>query len=110
VADGDHDADTLAARLQRAAEGVLQLKLITNRGVKVWPSGFPETFCTDHWRCRFVGTDVDVRAAKPHYLTVDRASVPHLLQRLHDAGIDVVKTENLYLFDGERGFSLGQGE
>ena len=30
-------------------------KMITNRGVKVWPEGFPETFCTDHWRCRFVG-------------------------------------------------------
>jgi isocitrate dehydrogenase len=29
---------------------------------------------------------------------------------MHDAGVDVVKTENLYLFDGERGFSLGQGE
>ena len=110
VADGDNDADTLAAKLQKAAEGVLQLKLITNRGVKVWPGGFPETFCTDHWRCRFVGTDVDVKAPKAQYLPVDRAMVPTLLQRLHDAGIDVVKTENLYLFDGERGFSLGQGE
>lgn len=110
VADGQNDANTLAARLQQAAEGVLQLKLITNRGVKVWPGGFPETFCTDHWRCRFVGTDVDVTAAKAQYRPVDKGSVPTLLQRLHDAGIDVVKTENLYLFDGERGFSLGQGE
>jgi isocitrate dehydrogenase len=110
VADADNDANGLAAKLQKAAAGVLQLKLITNRGVKVWPGGFPETFCTDHWRCRFVGTDVDVKAPKAQYLPVDRATVPTLLQRLHDAGIDVVKTENLYLFDGERGFSLGQGE
>ena len=110
VADGSNDADTLAAKLQKAAEGVLQLKLITNRGVKVWPGGFPETFCTDHWRCRFVGTDVDVKAPKAQYRPIDRSLVPALLQRLHDAGIDVVKTENLYLFDGERGFSLGQGE
>ncbi len=24
--------------------------------------------------------------------------------------IDVIKTENLYYFDGERGYSLGQGQ
>ncbi|MCB0790079.1 MAG: hypothetical protein KDB75_12290, partial [Flavobacteriales bacterium] len=33
-----------------------------------------------------------------------------LLNALHGAGVEVVKTEHLYLFDGERGFSLGQGE
>jgi isocitrate dehydrogenase len=32
------------------------------------------------------------------------------LRSLGDAGVDVIKTENLYLFDGVRGFSLGQGE
>jgi isocitrate dehydrogenase len=110
LADGVRDADALAARLKAAAQGVLQLKLITNRGVKVWPGGFPETFCTDHWRCRFVGLDVDVHAPTAQYLPVETGAVPALLQRLHDAGIDVVKTENLYLFDGARGFSLGQGE
>ena len=31
--------------------------MITNRGVKVYPDGMPETFCTDHWRCRFVRVD-----------------------------------------------------
>ncbi len=110
VSEANADADALAHRLQRAADGLLQLKLITNRGVKVWPGGFPETFCTDHWRCRFVGTDVDVKAPKAHYLAIDKANIPALMQRMHDAGVDVVKTENLYLFDGERGFSLGQGE
>ena len=110
VNEATHDADELALRLQQAADGLLQLKLITNRGVKVWPGGFPETFCTDHWRCRFVGTDVDVKASKAHYLPIDKATIPALMQRMHDAGVDVVKTENLYLFDGERGFSLGQGE
>jgi len=29
---------------------------------------------------------------------------------LNHAGFDVIKTENLYEFDGKRGFSLGQGE
>jgi isocitrate dehydrogenase len=33
-----------------------------------------------------------------------------LLSRLHQAGFDFIKTEHLYAFDGERGYSLGQGE
>jgi isocitrate dehydrogenase len=110
VATSIHTAEHLAEKLKKASQGTLQLKLITNRGVKVWPDGFPETFCTDHWRCRFVSPDVDVKAAKAHYLSIERSAVPKLLQQLHDSGIDVVKTENLYLFNGERGFSLGQGE
>ncbi len=104
------DADALAAILQAASNGVLQLKLITNRGVKVWPGGFPETFCTDHWRCRFVHPSVDISTGTAHYAVVDSAAVAALLNNLDRAGVDVIKTENLYLFDGDRGFSLGQGE
>lgn len=97
------DADALATRLQDAIGGQLHLKLITNRGVKVYPNGFPETFCTDHWRCRFVGQAGTYAPLEYERLLAATAS-------LHRAGIEVVKTENLYLFDGERGFSLGQGE
>ena len=28
--------------------------MISNRGVKVWPGGHAETFCSDHWRCRYL--------------------------------------------------------
>ncbi|TDB68820.1 NADP-dependent isocitrate dehydrogenase [Arundinibacter roseus] len=81
----------------------LQLKMITNRGVRVFPDGIPETFCTDHWRCRFVsknGPDAPV----------DRAATLAMLAMLHEQGFDTIKTENLYLFDGQPGFSLVQGE
>ena len=27
---------------------------LSNRGTKVYPNGFDETFCTDHWRARFM--------------------------------------------------------
>jgi isocitrate dehydrogenase len=110
VCDPDTSPDALAGRLRRATDGVLQLKLITNRGVKVWPEGFPETFCTDHWRCRFVAPAVDVADARATYTTIPAQHIVTALQRLGDAGIEVIKTENLYLFDGVRGFSLGQGE
>jgi len=33
-----------------------------------------------------------------------------LLGRIADAGYDAIKTENLYTFDGEIGFTLSQGE
>lgn len=110
VCDPDSSPDVLAERLRTASHGMLQLKLITNRGVKVWPEGFPETFCTDHWRCRFVGPDVNIADNKATYMPIEQRQIVQMLHLLTEAGIDVIKTENLYLFDHVRGFSLGQGE
>ena len=92
--------DVLGRRLEDVGADGLRLKLITNRGVKVYPDGLPETFWTDHWRCRYVATG---EAATP-------AQVVALQGRLVEAGLDVIKTENLYTFDGERAYSLAQGE
>jgi isocitrate dehydrogenase len=110
VSDAERTPDQLAEALRAAAGDTMRLKLITNRGVKVWPEGFSETFCTDHWRCRFVGPNSPVSDAKATYDVIERGRVLALLTALERAGIDTVKTENLYLFDGVRGFSLGQGE
>ena len=101
--------DALGQRLTALAGPELQLKLITNRGVKVYPDGHPETTCTDHWRCRFVVAGTDVKTTTD-FLPVSFGALLRLQQVLTDAGLQVVKTENLYLFDGQRGFSLGQGE
>ena len=48
----DGTADQLAESLRRLGGG-LALTLISDRGVKVWPDGLPETYVTGHWRCRF---------------------------------------------------------
>ncbi|WP_299894573.1 NADP-dependent isocitrate dehydrogenase [uncultured Aquimarina sp.] len=88
----------------------LKLKMITNRGVKVYPNGMEETYCTDHWRCRFVAYDSDIKKAIPSYNCIDQEQIIALLSKLNNQGFDVIKTENLYEFDGKRGFSLGQGE
>lgn len=108
VDDASISADDLGAKLQALAGDTMKLKMITNRGVKVFPDGLPETFCTDHWRCRFVHKEnpKDVNQMK----TVSRASVPELISNLVSNEVDVVKTENLYYFDGKLAFSLGQGE
>lgn len=88
----------------------MKLKMITNRGVKVYPSGNPETFCTDHWRCRFVSDQAFTNPKEPLYLPLDAKQIIELQRVLNEAGFDIIKTENLYEFDGNRGFSLGQGE
>ena len=110
ICDEISSPQDLARRLEKAAQGMLKLKMISNRGVKVWPDGFPETFCTDHWRCRFIGPDAVVKDGVASYKTIGHRQIHQLLHALNDAHLETIKTENLYLFDGERGFSLGQGE
>jgi isocitrate dehydrogenase len=95
----DATADDLAATLQAAA-GSLALDMISNRGQSVWPGGAPETLLTDHWRCRVLAADGGAVTARD---TVE------LQGRIVDAGLDVVKTDGLFTFDGEPGFSKGQG-
>jgi isocitrate dehydrogenase len=102
-ADGDRDPDRLGHALEEAvSQSPLKLKMITNRGCKVYPGGLPETFWTDHWRCRFVPRKKDDG--------VDFDEVLELQRVLNRARFDIIKTENLYNFAGERGYSLGQGE
>ncbi|MEM8739691.1 MAG: NADP-dependent isocitrate dehydrogenase [Planctomycetota bacterium] len=106
----DRDPEQLAGFLDEATRGsAMVLTMVTNRGVKVWPEGFDETFCTDHWRCRFRPRALDGEGFDPE-ATVTHAQVIHLLTRLSRFGLDFVKTEHLCGFDGKPGYSLGQGE
>jgi isocitrate dehydrogenase len=94
--------DDLAALLKASATAGLALKMITNRGVKVWPNGHPETLCTDHWRCRFQARETGAEIA--------HSQIVSLLCALDAAGFDFIKMENLYNFDGKPGYALGQGQ
>jgi isocitrate dehydrogenase len=96
---GGLNADELGQKLNSMKTANSQLSMITNRGIKVWPEGFKETFCTDHWRCRF----------KPESDQMSKTDILDLLSTAEKAGIDVIKTENLYSFDGKRAYSLAQG-
>lgn len=80
----------------------LVLQMVSNRGAKVWPDGFKETFCTDHWRARFKCPD--------NVKSLPYSAVLDLMHRLVDAGLYVIKTENLYFFDGEPGYTRAQGQ
>jgi len=98
----DRNPDAIGERLALTNGDGLRLKLITNRGVKVYPGGLDETFCTDHWRCRFVATDDENGCT--------HSQISSLMLRVANAGFDFIKTEHLYTFGGERGYSLAQGE
>ena len=98
---GGSDANHLAELLSKLNFAGLSLNMITNRGIKVWPAGFKETFCTDHWRCRFKSDDDK---------TINKLFLIEVLTSIVKEGLEVIKTENLYNFDGKRGYSLAQGQ
>ncbi len=100
--EADRSPEVLGETLSKASDDRIKLTMITNRGLKVWPKGAPETFCTDHWRCRFEGA-TDAVQLKPQ-------DIVDAQQRVLQNGFDIIKTENLYTFDGVPGYSLGQGQ
>ena len=97
----DGKADDLAAMVQPCLTENLELKIISNRGVKVWPDGAAETFCTDNWRLRFEG-----KGGQP----VKTSEVVQLLSNLNEADMNFTNALMLHSFDGERGYTKAQGE
>lgn len=95
------NANELAQMVQKINLEHVQLTMITNRGIKVWPEGFEETFCTDHWRCRFKPTSGT---------TISSADILTLMNHALQQGVEIIKTENLYAFEGVAAYSLGQGQ
>jgi isocitrate dehydrogenase len=96
------DANALGALISSINTAVFRLKMISNRGAKVWPNGNEETFCTDHWRCRFTTGDDHTFATHEDLIALFNAALK--------ANVDFIKSENLYLFDGVAGFTRAQGE
>lgn len=96
------DIDALASMIQQFSVDGLHLKNITSKGLKIWPNPVAGQQYIDHWCCRFMNESADA--------TVHHQQIAGLLQQMADAGVDFIKTEHLYHFDGQRGYSLAQGE
>jgi isocitrate dehydrogenase len=99
VQRGDLSPDEMGVFMQGFNGGGLKLALLSNRGVKVWPGGNEATSLIDHWRCRFY-------ADSP----VTQNEILGLMQRAWDGGAYWNHVELLQNFDGERAYSLAQGE
>jgi len=94
-------ANDLGAAMEGVAGSNLKLIMIDSRGTKVYPGGFPETITGDTWRCRFMPTgDSGMQSSQ----------IIDLLGRIQGSGVDFIKIESLYNFDGQPGYSLGQGQ
>ncbi len=97
----DAPMDKLAGELKSASNS-LKLSSIDSRGLLVWPEATTLQEKGDHYRCRFVAAN-------------DTAPVTHdqiinLLQSIQKAGLDFIKTENLYTFNGTRAYTVAQGQ
>lgn len=95
-------ADELGHSLEAIVEGSsVHLKMISNRGTKVYPSIGAITDNVDQWRCRFIVNDAQA--------DLPNAAVLDLLQRVSDQH-RWVHVEVLQEFDGKETFTKSQGE
>jgi isocitrate dehydrogenase len=94
--------EELFERLNCVDSPSFALKMISNRGVRVWPGGLEETHCSDSWRCRYI--------AQTPGRVVSHKEVVDLLGLLAGAGLDFTHTEALCTFDGVGGYTLSQDE
>jgi len=94
--------DELGKSLEAISEqSVLRLKMISNRGTKVYPSIGGMTDCVDHWRCRFVVRD--------GVAVLEDAGLLELVAKIA-AKYRWMHIEKLEELDGEAGYTRAQGE
>ncbi len=99
-----HTPEQLGEKLKQMT-GSLQPIVITSRGLKIWPNSMIDAPYAHHCSCRFQSS-ADTKNLKP----VTHKDILQLLQQFDAAGLDVIKTENLYTYDGKLGFTLAQGQ
>ncbi|MDE3155487.1 MAG: NADP-dependent isocitrate dehydrogenase [Acidobacteriota bacterium] len=100
--ESEQPAEVVGRTLEERIGGLpFTLKMISNRGTKVYPPNGAMTDMVDHWRCRFVLTE----PATP----LDAALVHRLLERVEGA-FPWMHVEKLHTFDGHPGFTRSQGE
>ncbi len=95
-----NSANQLASKINLIDSGNIILKTIASKGLKLWPRDQEYFIESDHWCCRFI----------PKSNKMNHSDIIFLLKNLAKSEIDFIKTENLYEFDGKRGYSLAQGE
>ena len=83
-----------------AAESRLRLKMISNRGTKVYPEGNPNIDCVSHHRCRFVARDGEAITFADVLALAEKVNATH----------EVCHIERLLVIDGAPGFTKAQGE
>jgi len=96
------NADGLGRGLEEIVTGLpFRLKMISNRGTKVYPYGGTSPDCVDHWRCRFILHDIKEELKEEQLLGL----LTVISTKYH-----WMHVEKLLEINGEAGFTKAQGE
>jgi len=79
--------------------GPFSLRLMSNRGTKVWPGKTPDILLVDHYRCRYVSDT-----------PITRSQVRELVGAVEAAGFAWMHVELLQHAGGDAKYSKAQGE
>lgn len=93
-------AHEIARMIEKVGDSHLNLQTISSKGLMLWPRSQEFLAESDHWCCRFTAKNSQMKYE----------FIAALLKALAKNKIDFIKVENLYEFDGVRGYSLAQGE
>lgn len=96
------DAGPILAEKVKHLKSSLKLMAIMNRGLIFKPQAEYDCTFSDHWCCRFQVSDT--------FEPTTPETIIELQQQMVQCGFSPIKTENLYTYDGVRGFSLAQGQ
>jgi isocitrate dehydrogenase len=100
--ESSESPDQLGPAVERLTrETPFKLKLISNRGTKVYPAMGAITDCVDHYRCRFMSRSGDDAVADKQVLSLVQDLASHYRW---------VHVEKLLEIDGQPGFTKDQGE
>ena len=95
------DVQALSEKLLAISDERMSLNLISCKGLKMWPDVQNEMDVTDRYRARFLPESEDT--------VLTHQDVADLLNRAAEDGVDFIKVETLFTFDGKPGFSATQG-
>ncbi len=92
--------ESLAEKINDIDIGNLELKVISSKGLKIWPDCTLAASRGDTLRCRVISNKN----------SVSQNELAKLISNVAENDLDLLKTENLFTFDGELGYSLSAGE
>jgi isocitrate dehydrogenase len=89
--------EILAIEIRQLIPQGVELQLITSRGQQIWPGKHTLDGISDHIKCRFF---------KQNGAFFSQRVIIEILSKLNEHSVDILKTENLYLFNERAGFLM----
>lgn len=114
--DWNKEFDDLINFLNKLESEKLEVKMITARGLLMWPfidKNMMPTYPKGHTRLRFIGKNITGKSStdiiNPN-ISISHNDIINIMKVFEENKIDFIKYEGLYLFDKKPGYLAGQGE